>query len=71
MVPKAAVVYLDEGPVVFVETESKLQPRPVETGPELGGWIAIRKGLAAGERVVTEGAFALKAQIVKAKLGEE
>ena len=71
MVPKAAVVYLDEGPVVFVETDARLQPRPVETGPELGGWIAIRKGLTAGEGVVTEGAFALKAQIVKAKLGEE
>jgi len=71
MVPKAAVVYLDEGAVVFVDAEGALRPRPVETGPELGGWIPIRKGLTAGERVVTEGAFALKAQIVKAKLGEE
>ena len=71
MVPKAAVVHLDQGPVVFVDGDGGLRPRPVETGPELGGWITIRKGLTAGDRVVTEGAFALKAQIVKAKLGEE
>lgn len=71
MVPKNAVVLLDDGFVVFVDQGEALQPRPVEVGPEADGWVPILKGLAAGEKIVTEGAFTLKAQIVKAKLGEE
>jgi cobalt-zinc-cadmium efflux system membrane fusion protein len=71
MVPKDAVVLLDEGPVVFVLRGEEAHPRPVEVGPEVEGWIPVRKGLSAGEQVVTEGAFTLKAQLVKAKLGEE
>lgn len=70
MVPKEALFLLDDRAVVFVETAEGFRPRPVETGPEMSGWVPIQKGLQAGERVVTQGAFALKAQLVKAKLGE-
>ncbi len=71
MVPKDAVVLLDEGPVVFVERGEAIEPRAVEVGADVEGWVPVTKGLAAGERIVTEGAFTLKAQLVKAKLGEE
>ena len=71
MVPKDAVVLLDEGPVVFVDRGEVIEARAVEVAPAIGGWVPIRKGIAAGESVVTGGAFVLKAQLVKAKLGEE
>lgn len=71
MVPKTAVFLLDEGSVVFVESGGEFHSRPIELGPEAGGWLPVRKGLTAGENVVTDGGFALKAQLVKAKMGEE
>lgn len=70
-VPKDAVFLLDKGPVVFVEEGDGFVPRPVQTGQEEGGWIPVLKGLAAGDKVVTGGGFGLKAQILKAKLGED
>jgi cobalt-zinc-cadmium efflux system membrane fusion protein len=70
MVPKNALLLLDDSQVVFVESEDGIRARPVEAGAEVGGWVPIDKGLQPGERVVTQGAFALKAQLVKAKLGE-
>ncbi len=71
MVPKNALLLLEDSQVVFVETDEGIRARPVEAGNEIGGWVPIDKGLQAGERVVTQGAFALKAQLVKAKMGEE
>lgn len=71
MVPKDAVVLLDEGPVVFVIRDNAAKARPVEVGPEVGGWVPVRKGLSSGEQIATAGAFALKAQLLKKQLGEE
>lgn len=70
MVPKDAVVLLDEGSAVFVVMNDVARVRPVEVGPEVGGWIPVRKGLNPGEPVATAGTFALKAQLLKTKLGE-
>jgi len=69
-VPKDAVFLLDDGPVVFVEEGDGFVPRSVQAGQDVGGWIPVMKGLAAGDKVVTSGGFAVKAQILKAKLGE-
>ncbi|MGH7348797.1 MAG: efflux RND transporter periplasmic adaptor subunit [Candidatus Rokuibacteriota bacterium] len=71
MVPRDAVVLLDERAVVFIDRGDKIEAQPVETDPTVEGWVPVRKGLTAGDPVVVEGAFALKAQLVKAKLGEE
>ena len=71
MVPSSALFLMDEGPVVFVEEKEGFQPRFVRVGPQAGGWTAIRDGLKAGERIVHEGGFALKALILKSKLGGE
>jgi RND family efflux transporter MFP subunit len=70
LLPSTALFLLDEGPVVFVEGRDGIRPRSVEPGPQVGGGIIIRKGLTAGEKVVTEGGFAIKAQMLKSKLGE-
>ncbi len=39
-----------------------MEPRRVETGPEAGDYIAIRKGLKPGERVVTAANFLLDSE---------
>jgi membrane fusion protein, heavy metal efflux system len=69
--PSAAVFLLEDASVVFVEEGDGMRPRPVKAEPRPGGQVIIRQGLNPGERVVTEGGFALKTHILKAKMGEE
>jgi cobalt-zinc-cadmium efflux system membrane fusion protein len=71
MVPKDAVMLLDEGPVVFVIRNDFAEVRRIEVGQEVGGWVPVRKGLSSGEQIATAGAFALKAQLLKTTLGED
>lgn len=71
MIRKDAVVLLEEGPVVFVEDGARFRVRAVDVSPEMDGWLPVRQGLQAGERIVTAGTFILKAQLVKARMGED
>ena len=55
-VPAEAVQNGQQGPFVFVvKPDLKVEPRPVQTGRRVGGEIIIARGLAAGEKVVTDG----------------
>ncbi|OAN57587.1 hypothetical protein A7X12_06880 [Sphingomonas sp. TDK1] len=45
--------------VWVVDKANRAAPRPVLTGPRTGDSIVVRQGVAAGERVVTDGQFAL------------
>jgi len=47
-----------------------LAPVPVRAGAVVGDRTVIEDGLAIGDNVVVEGAYALKAQMLKAQLGE-
>jgi cobalt-zinc-cadmium efflux system membrane fusion protein len=70
-VPTAALVQLEGDTVVFREkAQGAFEPVPVRTGEIVGDTTVIEEGLKAGETVVIEGAFALKAQMLKAQLGE-
>jgi membrane fusion protein, heavy metal efflux system len=71
LLPADAVFLLDDATVVFVEGSDGIRPRPVETGARAGNRIVIGKGLQAGEKVVTAGGFALKAHLLKGRMGEE
>jgi membrane fusion protein, heavy metal efflux system len=42
----------------------------VRPGPGVGDHTGIADGLVIGDRVVVEGAYVLKAQMLKAQLGE-
>lgn len=60
-IPASALV--DDGgiAVVFVQKEGEsFERRAVETGPRDGDWVAIKSGVAAGERVVTRGAYQIR-----------
>jgi RND family efflux transporter MFP subunit len=60
-VPVSAVVDDAGQPVVFVQKSGEgFERRIVSPGPRDGDWIAIPSGLAAGERVVTRGAWQVR-----------
>ncbi len=69
--PVAAVVRQGKAVFVFVPLgEGRFGVRPVETGREVGGFVEILSGLAAGEHVVSEGTFFLKSELAREELGE-
>jgi membrane fusion protein, heavy metal efflux system len=63
-VPTGAVVRDESGaPVLFVHpTAEAFVRRRVTLGAEIGGRVVVTSGLAAGERVVVEGAYSLRGQ---------
>ncbi|MDR3507886.1 MAG: efflux RND transporter periplasmic adaptor subunit [Caulobacteraceae bacterium] len=58
-VPRAAILYDQEQPYVFVAQKGVAHRRDVKLGAEQGDDIAVTSGLAPGERVAVEGASAL------------
>ena len=59
---------VDEEWFVFIpRSQGVFEMRPVERGRNMEGEIEIVKGLKAGETVVVEGAFLLKAEAEKAR----
>ncbi|MDT3736787.1 MAG: efflux RND transporter periplasmic adaptor subunit [Denitratisoma sp.] len=70
LLPEEAVVLMQGQPTVFVEEHGGFEPRAVELGEKLRGRVVVKAGLAAGDKVVTAGTYALKARILKSQLGE-
>ena len=72
VIPELAVQELDGKSVVFVPgtTRGRFVARQVGLGPRSGGVVSVLKGLRAGERIVTVGAFQLRAEMQKASFGE-
>ena len=70
-VPTEAHVQIEGDTVVFRRNaDGALEPVKVRAGDASGESTVISDGLSAGDNVVVEGAFALKAQILKAQMGE-
>lgn len=69
-VPEAAVLLFEGEPTVFKLEGDEVHPQTVETGVTSSGWTEIRAGLAAGDEVVTQGAFLLKSLLLKSQMGE-
>lgn len=70
VVPASAVVDIDGVSTVFVATgPERFQARSVHVGAEQDGKAVIVSGLAAGEMVVTQGAFTLKSVMLKSSMG--
>lgn len=72
-VPADAVQDLDGKRVVFLPgaKANTFMVREVEVATAEGGRIVIKSGVKPGERIVTKGAFMVKAQSMKAALSEE
>jgi cobalt-zinc-cadmium efflux system membrane fusion protein len=73
IIPEAAIQLLDERPVVFVahpdgQGGARFERRDVELGGTVGGRTQVVRGLAPGDTVVVEGAFAVKSEFAGAKI---
>jgi cobalt-zinc-cadmium efflux system membrane fusion protein len=74
VIPDEAVQRIGDRSIVFVpkENESRhFEVRDVQLGGTVDGYRRVLSGLAAGERLVTKGSFALKTQLMKSSLGDE
>lgn len=67
-VPDGAVLTVENAPAVFVAVEGEpgaFSKRAIKPGMAVDGWIPVLSGLKAGEKVVVNGAFILKAELAK------
>jgi membrane fusion protein, heavy metal efflux system len=60
-VPTSAVLTEAGQSVVYVQPEGeRFERRPVELGVQDGGWVEVLRGVAAGEHVVSRGAYLVR-----------
>jgi cobalt-zinc-cadmium efflux system membrane fusion protein len=66
-IPTSAIQNLNNQQVVFVGTNDPnvFVMRPVRLGPETNGLYQVLEGVNAGDRIVTEGSFLLRAEWLK------
>jgi membrane fusion protein, heavy metal efflux system len=69
-VASGAVLLLEGKKAVFVHEKGGFETREVELGDNLGGRFVIKSGITIGEAVVVEAAYALKAKLLKSKIGD-
>jgi multidrug efflux pump subunit AcrA (membrane-fusion protein) len=72
VIPDAALQTDEDRQVVFVALgQNKFQKRVVKLGLEEEGRVEVLEGLNQGDKVVSEGSFILKSEMLKGELGEE
>ncbi|MBK9373802.1 MAG: efflux RND transporter periplasmic adaptor subunit [Holophagales bacterium] len=72
VVPEAAIQEMDGKPYVFVAgAKGRFEKREVALGASSEGLVEIRSGVAAGEKVATQGSFLLKSQLLSASAPAE
>ena len=71
-VSDAALQEIEDEKVVFVAVaDTRFEKRSIKIGLEQHGRLQVLDGLKAGDRVVTDGSFILKSELLKGELGEE
>ena len=68
--PASAIQMLEGETVVFVPEGDRFEARPVRLGRRGPDFVEIVSGLALGDALVVEGAFALKAELQKGEFGD-
>lgn len=68
-VPAEAISLVDGKKVVFVQEIDGFESREVDMGEDIGGRQVVKAGLHEGDKVVTAGAYAIKARLQKSKIG--
>lgn len=69
-VPTEAIIRSPAGPAVFRVEGLRFELQPVTIGRSDRGLTEIRQGLAAGDSIVTRGAFILKSELGKGEVEE-
>jgi cobalt-zinc-cadmium efflux system membrane fusion protein len=72
IVPADAVQRMATGDIVFVpgDEDGEFKPVPVVVVARRGGEVELGSGLEPGARVVVEGAFVVKSELMRSELGE-
>lgn len=70
VVPKSALVQLENEPHLYVQDGDEFHPVQVQIGMENGSLLEIRVGLEAGQTYVSDNAFVLKAEQGKSAFGD-
>jgi cobalt-zinc-cadmium efflux system membrane fusion protein len=68
--PQEAVLLINGQPTAFVQEAGGFAPRVVDLGEKTGNRVVVRGGLKEGEQVVTAGAYALKARLLRSQIGD-
>lgn len=72
VIPDVALQSDGDDRIVFIaHGDNKFEKRIIQLGMEQRGYVQVLNGLKAGERVVTDGSFILKSEMLKGELGEE
>lgn len=72
LIPDSALQTESDNQIVFVALDgNKFEKRVVKLGLEQAGRVQILDGVKAGEKVVTDGSFILKSEMLKGQLGGE
>ena len=69
-VRQEAVLLVNGQPTLFVKKVDGFEPRAVELGDSVGGSVILRSGVKEGEQVAVQGAYALKARLLKSQIGD-
>ncbi|MCP4602444.1 MAG: efflux RND transporter periplasmic adaptor subunit [Proteobacteria bacterium] len=68
--PKSAILEDEGRAFVFVHHQGDYYVRrPVDSGRKFAGWVEITGGLQGNEVVVSDGAFLLKSDVLRSKMG--
>jgi multidrug efflux pump subunit AcrA (membrane-fusion protein) len=73
-IPQSAVQTFEGKTVVFVPVDGEpntFTPRAVKLGTRADGRVAVVEGLSAGQAIVVEGAFLLKAELAKGEAAHD
>ncbi len=71
-VPQGAIQDIDGQSVVFVQgADTRFEARNVDIGRSWNEQVSILNGLQPGEKVVTQGSFLLKSEMLKSRMQEE
>lgn len=71
IVPETAVLLVQGQATVFVAGKSGFEPRAVEVGEHVLGFVTLKSGVTVGEDVVVAGAYAIKARLLKSQISAE
>lgn len=72
LIPDSALQTDGENQIVFVALDgNRFEKRVVKVGEERQGRVQVVEGLKEGEKVVTEGSFILKSEMLKGELGDK
>ncbi len=73
IIPAQAVQHVGNQAIVFLpkaDEPGAFEVREIEIGDESNGLVRLQAGLKSGEKIVTQGSFTLKTQLLKGEMGE-